>query len=85
MSNETTIKSIVNENISMKIFLSNMEQKHEHEKEATVDEIVKKQSLKIAIASCICICTETYCYFILFMVPKGPTVYCYYYCCFNDQ
>ena len=41
MSNETTIKSIVNENISMKIFLSNMEQKHEHEKEATVDEIVK--------------------------------------------
>ena len=24
-----------------KIFLSNMEQKHEHEKEATVDEIVK--------------------------------------------
>ena len=42
MSNETTIKSIVNENISMKIFLSNMEQKHEHEKEATVDEIVNK-------------------------------------------
>ena len=34
----TTIK---NENISMKIFFSNMEQKHEHEKEATVDEIVK--------------------------------------------
>ena len=41
MSKETTIESIVNENISMKIFLSNMEQKHEHEKEATVDEIVK--------------------------------------------
>ena len=42
MSNETTIKSIVNENISMKIFLSNMEQKHEHEKEATIDEIFVK-------------------------------------------
>ena len=41
MSKETTIESIVNENISMKIFLSNMEKKHEHEKEATVDEIVK--------------------------------------------
>ena len=37
MSKETTIESIVNENISMKIFLSNMEQKHEHEKEAHHD------------------------------------------------
>ena len=51
MSNETTIKSIVNENISMKIFLSNMEQKHEHEKEATVDAIVKNCERKVFIVN----------------------------------
>ena len=51
MSKETTIESIVNENISMKIFLSNMEQKHEHEKEATVDAIVKNCERKVFIVN----------------------------------
>ena len=45
MSKETTVESIVNENILMKIFLSNwnIEQKLVMKKEATVKEISKNQ------------------------------------------
>ena len=51
LSEETSFESIVNGNISLKIFLSNWNMEHEHTKEATVDAIVKNCERKVFIVN----------------------------------